>query len=612
MSDLAVKIDNMSKMYKLYRRPMDKVLDVFGINNMLFWRKHYFQEFWALREIDLEIKKGERIGFIGRNGAGKSTLLKIITGNISPTEGTVNVNGNIQALMELGTGFHPEFTGRENIRASLAYQGLSPAEIRKKEDEIIDFAELEEFIDQPIKTYSAGMYARLAFSTATSIEPEILIIDEVLGAGDAYFAGKCVDRMKQITSQTGATVFFVSHDLDSVLRLCDRAIWLDRGRVVAEGDTLQIIKMYTASVRKQDEMRLKLRNLRIKKKSIRGIEIDDPTRYQFICHLITEDMSHPKEKHPIFRVALYEKDKMLTEINVGDAMDNDISQTSYVSIEPGYINWGNPYKVNGRFARNFENTGGKYMHAVFILRVPEIEFHRENLRIEVEYLDNTREDIFFEIYFKDNYTRLGCLYGNNTGKIQKLSFDIPQAILEEKIEASEELAIKEADKDSDAEDDGSAKIDDVYGGGGVDMDKVSLLNKNDEDTHVYTSGEEMCIRIHYKVRQTVNHPTVIVAIYRMDGICVSQVISQKDGFTVPHLEGKGFIDVRYSPLLLGKGDYVISLGIFKPVNLLNPQEQTSYCVHDRKYQFKVVQPEDIKMELGVVNHPVKWSICHEL
>ena len=216
MTELAIKIYNLGKMYKLYNNPADKVMDAFGVNHLLFWKKTYYQEFWALRGLDLEVKKGERLGIIGRNGAGKSTLLKIITGNVSPTEGTVEVKGRVQALMELGTGFHPEFTGRQNIRASLAYQGMSQSVISEKEEEIIDFSELEDFIDQPIKTYSAGMYARLAFSTATSVQPEILIIDEVLGAGDAYFAGKCVERMKKLTEQSGATVLFVSHDLGSV------------------------------------------------------------------------------------------------------------------------------------------------------------------------------------------------------------------------------------------------------------------------------------------------------------------------------------------------------------------------------------------------------------
>src|SRR5262249_34450273 len=191
MTDIAISLCSLGKMYKLYRRPLDKVVDVLGLGRFLFWRKNTYQEFWALRNLDLEVCKGERLGIIGRNGAGKTTLLKIITGNYAPTEGAVHIEGRIQALMELGTGFHPDFTGRQNIHAALAYQGFSKSEVKKAEADIIDFTELEEFIDQPLRVYSAGMYTRLAFAVATSVRPEVLIIDEILGAGDAAFVAKC-------------------------------------------------------------------------------------------------------------------------------------------------------------------------------------------------------------------------------------------------------------------------------------------------------------------------------------------------------------------------------------------------------------------------------------
>lgn len=256
MSELAVSLTNLSKMYRLYRRPADRVLDVLGLNRWLFWRRNYYDEFWAIRNLDLQISRGERIGIIGRNGAGKSTLLKLICGNLAPTEGSVQVGGSIQALMELGTGFHPEFTGRQNIHASLAYQGLPSHRIREKEAEIVDFAELEGFIDHPLKTYSTGMYTRLAFSTATAIDPDILIVDEVLGAGDAYFAGKCFERMRRITVDSGATVLFVSHDLASVQKLCDRVVWLDRGGVRMDGEPLDVSKAYYKTVQQEEAQRL--------------------------------------------------------------------------------------------------------------------------------------------------------------------------------------------------------------------------------------------------------------------------------------------------------------------------------------------------------------------
>jgi len=256
MSEVIINISRLSKVYRLYRRPADKVLDSLGISRWLFWRQNDYRPFWALRDVSLRIERGERVGLVGRNGAGKTTLLRVIAETVAPTTGEVSVTGRVQALMALGTGFHPDFTGTRNIHAALAYHGLSTREIRRRTDEIIDFAELREFIDQPVKAYSAGMYARLAFAVATSIEPDILIIDEILGAGDAYFYGKCVERMKRLTVDRGATVLFVSHDLPSVLALCDRAIWLERGSILADGQPLDVVQRYYAQVQREENLRL--------------------------------------------------------------------------------------------------------------------------------------------------------------------------------------------------------------------------------------------------------------------------------------------------------------------------------------------------------------------
>jgi ABC-type polysaccharide/polyol phosphate transport system ATPase subunit len=252
-SNIAIGVMDVSRMFKRYRHPRYRVLEAFGLP----LRKGAYDEFWALRGISFELERGDSLGLIGQNGAGKSTLLNIVCGRLQPSSGSVTVRGNVQALMELGTGFHPEFSGRANILSSLAYQGVTGREARRLLDAIVDFSELAEFIDQPLKTYSTGMYARLAFSTATEIVPDILIIDEVLGAGDAYFAAKCVERMHRLTKELGATVLFVSHDTVSVQRMCNRAIWLDRGQIRMTADTLTIAKAYHAWVLERDEERLR-------------------------------------------------------------------------------------------------------------------------------------------------------------------------------------------------------------------------------------------------------------------------------------------------------------------------------------------------------------------
>jgi lipopolysaccharide transport system ATP-binding protein len=201
------------------------------------------EEFWALSGINLEIKQGERLGIIGRNGAGKSTLLKVISRIIEPTKGRVTLRGRVSSLLEVGTGFHPELSGRENIYLNGAILGMSKAEIASKFDEIVAFAEVEKFLDTPVKHYSSGMYVRLAFAVASSLEPEVLIIDEVLAVGDAQFQKKCLGKLDDV-GKSGRTVIFVSHSMPTVASLCSRAILLDSGQVVRDGPASEVIMHY--------------------------------------------------------------------------------------------------------------------------------------------------------------------------------------------------------------------------------------------------------------------------------------------------------------------------------------------------------------------------------
>jgi len=201
------------------------------------------REFWALKDISLSVERGEVLGIIGHNGAGKSTILKLLSGVLKPTAGTIAVNGSLSALIEIGAGFHPDLTGRENIFLNGAILGLSRARVRKKFDEIVEFSGLAEFMDTPVKRYSTGMYARLGFSVAAHVDTEILVVDEVLSVGDYVFQNKCMERMKEIVKQ-GSTIIFVSHNLNAVAGFCTRAILLDHGRVVEEGDTQEVIAAY--------------------------------------------------------------------------------------------------------------------------------------------------------------------------------------------------------------------------------------------------------------------------------------------------------------------------------------------------------------------------------
>lgn len=238
--DVAVKVDSVSIKFNLSKEKVDTLKD-YVIKFLK--REIQYDEFWALEDISFELKKGERLGILGLNGAGKSTLLKIIAGVYEPTEGTVEKQGILAPMLELGAGFDPQYTGRENVFLYGSVLGLSRSFLEEKYDEIVEFSELKKFMDVPLKNYSSGMKTRLGFAIATVVEPDILILDEVLSVGDAKFRKKSEKRVLDMFDK-GVTVLFVSHSLDQVIRLCDKAIILEKGKVIAFGDTEKVAKIY--------------------------------------------------------------------------------------------------------------------------------------------------------------------------------------------------------------------------------------------------------------------------------------------------------------------------------------------------------------------------------
>ena len=238
MEDYAIRVKDISKMYKLFDRNRDRLLDALGVT-----KKHLYKEHYALHHLSFDIKKGETVGIIGTNGAGKSTILKIITGVLSPTEGEVEINGRISALLELGAGFNPEYNGIENIYLNGTIMGFTKEEIDKRLDDILEFADIGDFVYQPVKSYSSGMFVRLAFAVAINIDPEILIVDEALSVGDVFFQAKCYKKFEDFKKE-GKTILFVSHDLGSISRYCDRVILLNKGEKMEEGSPKKVINLY--------------------------------------------------------------------------------------------------------------------------------------------------------------------------------------------------------------------------------------------------------------------------------------------------------------------------------------------------------------------------------
>jgi lipopolysaccharide transport system ATP-binding protein len=250
MSDVAISVQNLSKCYQIYDNPRDR-LKQFVMPRLQSatrqTRRKYYREFWALRDVSFDVMKGETLGIIGRNGSGKSTLLQMICGTLSPTDGSVETNGRVAALLELGSGFNPEFTGRENVYLNATVLGLSKQEVDQRFDAIAAFADIGDFIEQPVKTYSSGMFVRLAFAIQANVDPEILIVDEALAVGDAYFVHRCMLRFNELQN-AGTTILFVSHDANTIRNLCSRSIWLAEGSIKDQGNSGKVVDGYLANL----------------------------------------------------------------------------------------------------------------------------------------------------------------------------------------------------------------------------------------------------------------------------------------------------------------------------------------------------------------------------
>ncbi len=322
------------------------------------------EEFWALKDVSFNIGQGDRVGIIGRNGAGKSTLLKILSRITEPTQGEIRIKGRVASLLEVGTGFHPELTGRENIFLNGAILGMSRAEIKRKFDEIVDFAEVEKFLDTPVKRYSSGMYVRLAFAVAANLEPEILIVDEVLAVGDAQFQKKCLGKMEDVSKSEGRTVLFVSHNMSAVKALCTSSIILHKGKKILQGDVFESLAKYMSFDQSEINNQIKYNREIIpvrKKMFIQEVEmIDDQSLHYFCLHLKIKIQSSIKTRIGI-------------NIRVKDGMGFPVAAgfTHYFIPELHFINIGeNNLKIS---TENIAFAIGSYKVSIELV-APGIEY----------------------------------------------------------------------------------------------------------------------------------------------------------------------------------------------------------------------------------------------
>jgi lipopolysaccharide transport system ATP-binding protein len=411
MSETVIRVENLSKKYMIGHQKQERYValrDVLTDSVKSFAQKILhprqkvedpaYEEFWALKDVSFEIKQGDRVGIIGRNGAGKSTLLKILSRITEPTSGKISIKGRVASLLEVGTGFHAELSGRENIFLNGAILGMGRAEIKKKFDEIVDFAEVEKFIDTPVKRYSSGMYVRLAFAVAAHLEPEILIVDEVLAVGDAQFQKKCLGKMEDV-GRNGRTVIFVSHQTGAINQLCTKAVLLNKGSILESGEPKKVIDFY-------------LRDLSLKVQNI-GFITSESTKEMFVSKVqalnseqeITSHFAHTDQI--VIRIT-YKINKWNLGIHVGffvsDQRGRRVFTTENNTLDKSTIQSGK-LSVCVTIPSNFLVAGDYFF--TFYISIPHVRFIdwvEDILRISI--IDSGSQ---FLMYEGGDY---GCVFAN--------------------------------------------------------------------------------------------------------------------------------------------------------------------------------------------------------
>jgi lipopolysaccharide transport system ATP-binding protein len=590
MNETVISARDLTKVYRLYTKPHYRFLDMFGL---LPDNGRRFTEHVALNRVSLEIPRGQKVAIIGRNGAGKSTLLKMLTRVVEPTSGELTVGGQVHALLQIGTGFHPDFTGRDNVLAYLAQMGVARRRAEQLCKDIVAFAELEEYIDQPVKTYSTGMGVRLMFSTSTALAPDILVLDEVLGVGDAYFAQKSFERIQELCEGAGTTLLLVTHDVYSAMRLCDRFLWLDRGQLVMDGASREVVHAYEQSIRGQEEHRLRL-------KRIATVESLKKVR-PWYGQIQMQGQHPPTGRFMVSGLRLIDRDSgaLLAALSIASADGDGTGIT--VEASPGDGNWGEPTTFEGQFARPFLPHGSIFHRLPLLVSAaaaaPVIRAGKTDVELTFwtdGHADDVPELAVFDEDGKGSYVAL-----------------LPPPLKAGWHTLRAPLA---AGNPSAATSPAGGVV--RYGSRALEITGVEFRDANGDEAHIFGVGTTFNAVLKYRVNDDTfdERPTVIVAFHK-DGVVRSHRFWTDQVRIAHRSSAEGQLEVTASPLLLGAATYTVTISVFREGYFESAARHRFFSanaevldIHSRGYEIVVRPSQNVLCNDVVFQHPATWRL----
>lgn len=584
MSDrAAIDIAGLSKVYRLYRKPGHRFLDLFGLAPAGLLR---YGEHAALDNVTLRIGRGEKVAIVGRNGAGKSTLLKIIGSVIEPTAGAARIDGELSALLSLGAGFHQDFTGRENAAAYLAQTGMNGREITAAIPGILEFAEIEDYIDQPLKTYSSGMQMRLAFAVSTAIAPDILIIDEVLSVGDAYFVAKSYERIHEMCRRAGTTPVMVTHDMHAAATICERGIWLDRGQVQIDGPVGSVIAAYEESVKQQEERRLRMRRQEALEQNRRP---STPIRFGALLPE-SPDQNIPELYVSGMRLRFGE-----VEISADMGGAEDAAFGLIASPEEGC--WGALEEVQGRAARRFRAHASIFRSLPFHFEHGGT-FDDETAVLEIDYLSDAPIPLRIEI---------------------REAVNLKPAAVGALLLDSQEWSSARAELGPPPEVEATAArpLSRRYGRRRMEITDVRFLDESGAERHQFPLFGTFRARLGYRLNDESfdERPTILLAFLR-DGTQRTHRLFTEDLHLSAAAARTGAIEVEAGPILFGPGTYLLNVSVFAEGFMNSPGERKYFTVneklydmHSRAYEIAVLPDPDQRLHNdSLLIHESRWTL----